>query len=263
MGGSTKSSTTQTNSPPAWAAPLFKQSGTDAMSLYNSGQGGNNYPGTAVADLSGTTMQGVNQLAQAGQGWDTSGSRELLQGLGAASVDDSWLKNGNPYYKERLNSEIQDANDLIKSSYSGAGRYGGSFADTNAVAKNTTNMLLSGLENDYNRERGYLNSGMDRALQATQGIAGLDQQNFQNRLQGAGATLQAGGIVDDQAQKQLSDAIAQWYGGDNEGWNRLGMLQSAAAGAAGPYGTQTANSKSSSSPGIGQIAGGVGALMGK
>jgi hypothetical protein len=35
------SKTTQENKPPAWAEPLFKQSATDALNLYNSGVGGN------------------------------------------------------------------------------------------------------------------------------------------------------------------------------------------------------------------------------
>src|SRR5438552_698055 len=80
------SKSTQENKPPAWAEPLFKTSATDALNLYRSGVGGNTYTGSTMAPLSGTTMAGINQLANAGQGWDTSGTRPLYQGIGAAAV---------------------------------------------------------------------------------------------------------------------------------------------------------------------------------
>jgi hypothetical protein len=132
-------------------------------------------------------------------------------------------------------------------------------------------MLMTGLENDFNRQTqnqfnavGMLdqqrNMGLDRALNATEGMSGLDQRNFTNRLTGAGATLQAGNILDDQSQKQLSDEVAKFYARDNQDWTRLGMLQSAAAGAAGPYGSQVATSRQP--VGIGSILSGLGSLFG-
>ena len=79
-------------------------------------------------------------------------------------------------------------------------------------------------------------------------------------MQGAGATLQAGGLLDTQAQKQLSDEVAKWYSLDNQDWTKLGMLQSAAAGAAGPYGTQVATSRQPVS--VGGLLGGLGSMFG-
>lgn len=273
------SKTTQENSPPEWAAPLFTKSATDAGKLYDSGQGGNVFQGSTVSPLSKTTMGGVNQLAQAGQAWDTSGTRPLYQGLGdqavsqnAGTLDDyasgKFLNGeGNPFYRQRLEKEIGDSNSLIRSQFSGSGRYGGA-ANQNTIADNTSNMLLSGLENDYNRQQanqfsamGLQGQALDRATGIVNQMAGQDQQQFTNRLTGAGATLQAGGILDQQAQKQLQDKVANWYANDNQGWNRLGMLQSAAAGAAGPYGTQQATSQQP--VGIGGILSGLGGLMGK
>ena len=87
MSKSTK--TTTENKPPAWAAPAFELAGAEAMRLYESGAGGNTYLGSTVAPLSDTTMSGVNQMAQAGQNWDTSSAtRPLYQGIGAASLAD-------------------------------------------------------------------------------------------------------------------------------------------------------------------------------
>lgn len=313
------SKTTQENKPPAWATPLFTKSATDAGKLYDSGVGGQTYQGSTVSDLSGTTMQGINQLAQAGQGWDTSGTRPIYQGIGGAAVNNPFMSKlaatankagqptsaatnlqdyasgkflngeGNPFYRQRLEQDIGDSNALIQSQFSGSGRYG-SGANQNTIAKNTSNMLLSGLESDYNRQQanqfaatgqidaanqnalglqgnmlanagGMYSTGLGQAQTAADSMSGLDQRNFQNKLTGAGATLQAGGIVDQQAQKQLSDEVAKWYANDNQDWTRLGMLQSAAAGAAGPYGTQVATSRQP--VGIGGILSGLGGLMGK
>jgi hypothetical protein len=293
------SKTTQENKPPAWAAPLFVKSAQDAQKLYDTGTGGNTFMGSTVAPLSATTMQGVNQLAQAGQGWDTSGARPIYQGIGAAAVSNpfmgalgdlaaggtlgdyasgKFLAEGNPHYRQRLDRQIADANAMIQSQFSGAGRYG-SGADQRTIADNTSNMLLQGLEDDYNRQQanqfaalnlqgnllgnagGLYSTGIGQAQGAADAMANLDQRNFDNRLTGANATLQAGNLLDTQAQKLFSDKVNRWYAKDNEDWTRLGMLQQAAAGAAGPYGTQIATSRQP--VGIGGILSGFASLAGK
>lgn len=243
--------------------------------------------GSTVAPQSSTTLSGINQLANAGANYRTDQTRPLYQQIGAASVGPSAASNyltgyasgdylngeGNPFYRQLLDKNIADANSMIRSQFSGMGRTGGtgSGGEYQAVANNTSNMLLQGLNEDFNRQQAnqfnavnmldaQRNAGLDRALQSTGAMTNLDQQQFQNRLTGAGATLQAGGMLDSQAQKQLSDQINAWYAKDNEPWTRLGLLQSAAAGAAGPYGTQVATTRQS--PGLGSILGGVGSLFG-
>lgn len=304
--GSKSSTTKQENSPPAWATPLFKQSAGDALDMYQSGAGGNTYLGSTVSDLSDTTMQGINQLANAGQAWDTSGTRDLFSQIGAGAVSNPSINalydvaekagaptsaeqnlsgyasgeylsgEGNPFYRQRLEKEIADSNALIQSQFSGAGRYG-SGANQRTIADNTSDMLFRGLEEDFNRQTqnqfnavgmidaarqnalglqgnmlstagGLYGQGIGQAQGAADAMAGLDQRNFENRLAGAGATLQAGGMIDQQAQKQLQDEIAKFYALDSEDWTRLGMLQSAAAGAAGPYGTQLAQTRQPFNP---------------
>lgn len=90
--------------------------------------------------------------------------------------------------------------------------------------------------------------GVSQGMTATDRMAGLDQQNLQNERQGAQDTLTAGGIMDTQAGRLLADEIAKFYAVDNQDWTRLGMLQSAAAGAAGPYGTSVAQSRQPFNP---------------
>ena len=264
----TSTSSTQTNSPPKWAEPLFKQSATEAGNLYNSGSGGNTYTGPTVSDLSGTTMSGVNQLATAGANTNTAGTKPLLEGLGAASTspsyseqnlqgmaNGSYLASGNPYFNDALKGQLDQTANQVQSQFSGAGRYG-SGANTGVLTNSLGNIRSSALSDQFNRDSQNMltansqldssrNAGLDRALSATNALGAQDQQQFQNALTGAGATLQAGGLLDTQAQKQLSDQVSSWYAQDNQDWTRLGLLQQAAAGAAGDYGTQTGHSSSS------------------
>lgn len=423
-----KTTTTQESKPPAWATPLFEKSAKVAGNLYDSGAGGNVYQGSTVSPLSNTTMSGVNQLANAGQNWNTAGTRPLYQGLGAAAVSDptsgqlsslaggikpgqvgtsgydpaqsaatgigsmaqnllggiasgkdginteadwrgileraqdptsaasnlsgyasgDYLKGeGNPFYRERLESELADTAAQVRSSMSGMGRYG-SDVSNRTLASELGKQRTAGLEDDFNRQtqnqfnavgmidaanqaalgqqagaasgisgvqgqnltnrlgagnsmigaqsdmtgqlRGIADSragiqagnadrmlsgqalqgnllsqagqfrgaGLDRASGLADSISGLDQRNFQNQLTGAGATLQAGGMMDSQSQKQLMDEVNKFYELDNADWQRLGLLQASASGAAGPYGTQSGTSRTSN-PGavLGSLMGGA------
>jgi len=276
MGSSTSS--TQTSSPPDWAKPLFTQSATEAQNLYNSGSGGNNYAGPTVSDLSGTTMAGINGLAQAGANTNTAGTRPLFEGLGAAATAPSYAEQNlsglasgqdNPYFEQALSGQLGKTASQVQSQFSGAGRYG-SGANTGALTSELGNIRSSALSNQWNQNiqnqlaaTGQMDAakqaGIGQGLQATNALSGQDQQQFQNALTGAGATLQAGGLLDTQAQKQLTDQVNQWYGQDNQDWNRLGLLQSAAAGAAGDYGTQSGHSSTSNPMGA---LGAIGGLFG-
>lgn len=274
----TSTSTTTENKPPKWAAPLFQQSATEATNLYNSGVGGNTYTGPTVADLSGTTMSGVNQLATAGANTNTAGTRPLFEGLGAASVGPSYSEQNlagiasgadNPYFEQALEGQLGKTASQVQSNFSGAGRYG-SGANVGVLTNELGNIRSNAMSDQWNRNiqnqlaaSGQMdssrNAGLDRALSATGQMSAQDQQQFQNALTGAGATLQAGGLLDDQAQKQLSDQVNSWYAQDNQDWTRLGLLQQAAAGSAGNYGTQTGNSSSSNPLGA---LGAVGSIFG-
>lgn len=246
------------NRPPAWAAPLFSQSASEATNLYNSGSGGGVYQGQTVADLSGQTMAGVNQLASAGTNApDYSGAMNTINQNNAnlaGMASGQYLQDGNPYYKQRLTGEIEDANSLINSAMSGAGRYG-SGAHTGVVAKNTTNMLLQGLENDWNRNQANQLAAVGATNAGAGQIAGMQGQQFANQLAGGQAALDAGQVVDQNAQQKLQADYSKWLAEDMQDWTRLGLLQSAAAGSAGNYGT---NIQTQTQPF--NVLGGLGAL---
>lgn len=240
------SKTTTENKPPAWAQPLFERSATDAMGLYNSGAGGNTYMGSTVADLSDTTMAGVNQLAQAGANWNTAGDNPVGGSAAAANLagmaSGDYLRNGNPYFNAALQGQLDDTSAQVQSAFSGAGRYG-SGANTGVLANKLGNIRSTALSDQFNRDT--QNQITATGMLDQQRNLGLDrvQQNFQNRLSGAGATLQAGQILDNQSQAKLMDEVQKWYAVDNKDWNRLAMLQGAAAGSAGNYGTQNSTQR--------------------
>lgn len=266
---STSTHSEQTNSPPAWAEPLFRQSATEAQNLYNSGVGGNTYTGPTVADLSSTTMSGINSLAQTGANTNTAGTRPLYQGIGASAVGPSYSEQNlgqiaagqdNPYFEQALQGQLDKTASQVQSQFSGAGRYG-SGANVGALTDSLGNIRSSALSNQWNQNiqnqlaaNGQMDAakqaGLGLGLQATNAMSAQDQQQFQNALTGANAQLQAGGLLDQQAQRQLSDQIAQWYNQDNQDWTRLGLLQQAASGAAANYGTQTGSSSSSNPAGV-------------
>ncbi len=276
MSSTTKS--TQESKPPAWAQPLFEQSAKEAGNLYASGSGGNTYTGSTVSPLSDTTLSGANQLATAGANTNTAGTRPLFEGLGAAATGPSYAEQNlsglasgqdNPYFEQALSGQLGKTASQVQSQFSGAGRYG-SGANVGALTNELGNIRSSALSNQWNQNiqnqlaaTGQMDSakqaGIGQGLQATNAMSNQDQQQFQNALTGAGATLQAGGLLDTQAQKQLTDQVNQWYAQDNQDWNRLGLLQSAAAGAAGQYGTQSGQSSTSNPMGA---LGAVGSLFG-
>ncbi|PAP93989.1 hypothetical protein [Mesorhizobium wenxiniae] len=275
---SSKTSSTTESKPPAWAKPMFKLAGQEGLNLYNTGAGGNAYTGSTVADLSGTTMSGINNLAQAGANTNTAGTRPLFQGIGAAATGPSFAEQNlsgiasgadNPYFEQALEGQLGKTASKVQSQFAGAGRYG-SGANVGALTGELGNIRSNALSNQWNQNiqnqlaaTGQMDSarqaGLGLGLNATNAMAGQDQKQFENALTGAGATLQAGGLLDNQAQKQLSDQVNAWYEQDNQDWNRLGLLTSAASGAAGPYGTQRGTSTTSNPMGA---IGAVGSMFG-
>mgnify|MGYP001609611980 CR=1 FL=1 len=110
-----------------------------------------------------------------------------------------------------------------------------------------------------NAAMGAEQQGQNAAMQAMQAGAGMKQagmgqaQNIigqmpgiqQNRVFDENLRLQAGGMLDQQKQAELNDAIRKFTEKDMEPITRLGFLQAAAGGAAGPYGVTQQSQQSS------------------
>jgi len=259
-GGSKTQTTSQSNLPPAWAMPLFEKHSKDTMNLYNSGQGGNVYQGQRVGDLSDQTRSSIDNLQKTANLYNDSGLQNLANGatMSAENLKDmasgKFLTEGNPYFRQRLDSQIDDMAQKVNSQMSGAGRLG-SGANTQVLAKNTSAMLLQGLEDDYNRAMQNMqqaNVNIDRANQNQLSAANNFYQGQSNANKNA---VNGGTILDQNEQNKINSDWSKWEEEDNRGWNRLDLLQNAMRGSAGNYGTSNSKTTANQSPDLFGMAG--------
>lgn len=250
MGGSkSKQSSTQTSEPPKWAKPLFTKSASDALNLYNSGEGGNVYQGQRVADLSGTTTGAINRLTGAADMYNSDAVNKLATGdtssaQNLAEMASGSLLGNNPYFENALQGQLDKSAAQTMSQFSGAGRYG-SGANTNALATSLGNIRSNALSNQYNQDVQNMLTANNQIDSANQNQLNSLNSLYQGYSGALGNALAGGQVLDQNAQNQLNADFDKWTEADNRGWTRLGLLQSAAAGAAGNYGTQTGSQKQS------------------
>lgn len=264
MGGKSSKQTTE-NKPPAWATPLFTQSASEASKLYNEGSGGNVYQGQTVAGLGSTTNAGIQNAFKAGNNWNMPNYENMLastnQQFNASAQNTNaeknlgdmasgqYLKSGNPYFEDALQGQLEKTAAQTQSQFSGSGRFG-SGANTDVLTNQLGNIRSNALSNQFNQDTQNMlaaNNMMDSSrvaartsgLNALQTGASIGNQAFQNQLAGSNAQIQAGQLQDENRQKQLIADFTKWQSEDMKDWNRLGLLQSAAAGSAGNYGTNT------------------------
>lgn len=218
---STSSKQETTNSPPDWAKPLFETSASEAKKIYDSGVGGNVYQGKTVAGLGGTTKQGI------------AGVKDVVSGLPTASgtlkdmASGSYLEDGNPYFNDMLGNQLDKTASLINSKFSGSGRYG-SGANNAVLGTELGNVATDALYRQHNQD-------VQNMFGANTALGNISQQ----QLAGEQAVIGAGQLEDAAKQRQLTADFTKWQSEDMKDWNRLGLLQTAAAGSAGNYGTNT------------------------
>lgn len=253
-GGKSEQKKTETSAPPEWAAPLFKQGASDALNLYNSGQGGNVYQGQRVAELSQNTRNSINSLQDAAGNYGNN----YLQGLAGgknqsgqnlADMAAGNMVGANAQFNAALQNKLDNAATTINSQMSGAGRYG-SGAHSSVMAKQLGETATNALSNQYNQDvQNMMNANklVDSANYNQLAAANDYYQGQGNALLNA---LKASSILDQNSQQKLDAARQQWSEDDNRGWNRLAMLLNAAQGAAGNYGTTTAKQTTKQSNGL-------------
>lgn len=225
---STTSKSETENKPPKWAQPLFEQSASEAKKIYASGKGGNVYQGETVAGLGDTTQAGISgiQGTVSGLPGATSTSTNLAEMAAGGMVN-----NGNPYFQDKLSNQLDKTASLINSKFSGAGRYG-SGANNAVLGNELGNVATAALSDQYNRD-------VQNMMAANTAIDSANSNLFQNTLAGNQAVIDAGQLQDANKQAELTADFTKWQSEDMKPWTRLGLLQSAAAGSAGNYGTNT------------------------
>lgn len=248
---SSPKTTETTSKPPAWAAPLFSQSASEAQKLYNSGSGGNVYQGDTTAGLGSTTQSGISGIQNTVSGLPTSTSSATNL---ADVANGSYLKSGNPYFESALSGQLQSTADQVQSQFSGSGRYG-SGANTNVLTNSLGNIRATALSNQYNQDA-------QNMLTANGQIDSANSNLYQNQLAGNQAVVGAGQLQDAAKQAELDAAQSKFLAEDNQDWTRLGLLQAAASGSAGNYGSQS-QVQSGGSNGLLSAIGGIGSLATK
>lgn len=215
--------------------------------------------------LSSGARGAAQSLYQGEQG--PTAAQQYLTGM--ANGD---MLNGDPYFQNVLERETQKTADAVNRQFAGAGRYG-SGVHQGTLADSIGDMRMKALSDNYGRERGYQmqaiqglmgdeNSRASRRLANVQAGAGIESQGLNNALGYIGALptmqenrvfdenlkLQAGSMQDQQAQADLNDRIRKFTEQDMRGWTRLGALQAAASGSAGPYGMTTTSQQTGFNP---------------
>lgn len=252
MGKDSEKTQTTENAPPAWARPLFEKSAKDALSIYNSGAGGNVYQGKTVADLGNTTQAGIAGTQEAAGRFSDPAFQNMLMNPTSSSINLGGMASGqnllsNPYFESALQGQLDKTAAQTQSQFSGAGRYG-SGANAGALATSLGNIRSSALSDQYNRDVGNMLTANSQIDAANQGQLGLINNANNSNLAAQQAVTAAGQLQDKNAQDKLTSEFSKWQSQDMLPWTRLGLLQSAAAGSAGNYGTNTQTATQSGNP---------------
>jgi len=239
------------------------------LTLYRSGQGGNVYQGQRVGDLSDPTNQAIAGLANNAAAFSNPALHSLMtQPTGAARhlapMASGGMVGQNAAFDSALQQGLDNAATTINSHMSGAGRYD-SGAHNQILAQNLGQIAAGQKAAQYNRDVQNMltaNAQIDNANQGQLTTAG----NYLARAAEASARALGGGLILDNNKQAILDAQHQaWQESEQAPWHRLALLQAAANGFAGPYGTQTIQSdtRTRQNPGILGAVGGIGRLAGK
>lgn len=236
----------------------------DAAQGQRFGQGISALQGLLGADA----LNAQNRLAgMAGMTGIGTGARDFLQGQDLASAG---IMRDNAAQQLGAAGQLAGVGSNVFGQQLARGQ-----ALTDLGLANTQNQLTgaqgllgagqSVLDNQFRRAAGITDTrtaNMDRQLAGAQGLATVGQGAMDTTLSGLSqlpttmqsslfaptAQLQAGAIQDQYDQSILNDQIRQFYENDMNEWTRLGALQAAAGGAAGPYGTSVTTTRQPFNP---------------
>lgn len=265
------STSTLGSNPPAWATPGTDQFRNMNTTLQTAPMAVANQT-FAQGGQGANTQQITPQLAEGSNFksiFDRAGQPGAVEQNLAGTARGDFL-NGSPFLDDIITRSNRAIGDRTDAMFSAGGRFGsgahqGVLADS--IGANTANILNQNFQSERDRQlqaasaigneqQGRMGQQLGAAGGLTQsqlGAAGLEDRGFQNMLGmisalptiqnnkvfDANQQMQVGGMIDQEAQARLTDAINQWQRADMEPWARLGGLISGATGAAGNFGTQT------------------------
>ncbi|MET3560585.1 hypothetical protein ABID39_001291 [Bartonella japonica] len=238
--------TTQTNTPPAWATDIFKKASAQALDLYNKGIGGNIYQGERIAGLGNITQNALAGLEKAAEQYNNPTLTQQFNAptQSATNLADmakgNWIGN-NSKFNAALQNALNKTSDAINQSMSGAGRYG-SGAHTGVLADELGTLATSASAQQYNQD-------VNNMMNANQMIdrSKYDQMNaannyFQGQSNAQSNALKGGAFQDLNRQNALDAERQKWTEQENKEWNQLDRLLQIGTKAAGNYGTTSGKS---------------------
>ncbi|MBB4076215.1 hypothetical protein GGR08_000508 [Bartonella fuyuanensis] len=233
--------TTQTNTPPAWAADILKQASADALELYKQGIGGNVYQGERIAGLSDMTKNALTGLQQTAGLYNNPVVTQWFNTPTNSATNLSSMAQGNwvgsnSKFNTALQNALNKTSDAINQAMSGAGRYG-SGAHTGVLADELGALATNAAAQQYNQDINNMmnaNRMIDRSQQDQVNAANAYYQGQSN----AQSNALKGGMIQDLNRQNALDAERQkWLEEDNQAWNQLERLLQIGTQAAGNYGT--------------------------
>lgn len=240
MGSSTQTtSSNQTRNPYAPAQPVLNQELSGVSGYLSNPTNFQAYSGPRVAQMTGTTQQGLTDLGA------SAGGRQSADYL-SSELNGSYLNQGNPYQDALDKSIISSVMPSINNAFSAAGLAGSTLNQT-ALTQGLANGLAQPRYQNYQNERGM-------QQQAAGMLPGVSQGNAQNEIT-------AGQMGEQYTQANL-DAARQQYGEQQQAnVNPYLLTAPLVSQIAGTGGTSQSTQTTKSTPSIGQqIAGG--ALLG-
>lgn len=206
MGGSKQTQTSSSSSNP-WGPAQGPLQGIIGRASELGGDVSNFMP-----TFSGSTMQGIAGLEQAGQqpGAAANYLNPVVGGMGQGfqtglgqmqSTAAGANLAGNPYLTQMLDYANQNTANRVNQQFSGAGRYG-SGAHTGSLAREIGAQTTQALMNNYNTERGYQQQAAGQLYNGGAQGAALAGQLDQANLYDENALMQAGQMRDQIANQQ-------------------------------------------------------------
>lgn len=227
-----------------YAAPGYDK----AKSLWQGGSGSGVYSGQRVAGFTDPQNQYFGQVGQ--QFGSTPGYMQSAQGqvgnVAASGGMSSGIQNNlnqlnqiatqgaeNPYYKDALGQQLDDIQNRVNASMSGAGRYG-SGAHTNVLTDQLSDAATRALNDNWqfsqNMKMAALNSGLQGGLSAqNQGLqaSALAPSMLQGDITRLNELLKSGTYQQSQQQDELNAARDLFNENEQNDWNQLSKYLSA------------------------------------
>lgn len=221
-----------------YAAPGYNK----AKSLWESGSGSGVYDGNRVAGFTDQQNNYFNQVGQnfgstpgylqnamnqTGQVASTGGMSQGIQGSLNQLNQIATQGAENPYYKDALGQQLDDIQNRVNASMSGAGRYG-SGAHTNVLTDQLSDAATRALNDNWqfnqNLKMAALNSGLQGGLSAqSQGLqaASLTPSLMQGDITRMNELLKSGTYQQSQAQDEINAARDLFNENQQTDWSQL------------------------------------------